>query len=549
MYFKMECPNCKLQLKGSDENIGHKARCPRCRSTFRVQAPAGPAPVEAPAPAGRGAPPAPTSATRTAKSVSTSTTHVNHLLTGIVAVGLTALFYAVVVFPLHKTYLGALMADRGWIQYAITFFSFWAFAILAVKLRKLRRQRETMLFDLLPTEVSPTINPQNAKDFRRHISSLPCDPNNSFLMNRVLRALEYFETRGNIQEVTGMLNSQSGIDGTAVASSYTLVKVMIWAIPILGFLGTVIGLGSAVGGFSTAMSGAQSLEVIKDSLGNVTSGLGVAFDTTLLGLVMSMIVMFTSSSIEKAEEDLLNSIEEYCNDNLLHRMEGGGGGESGQALKEALTAAFSEHEARLGDWARVVSEASEASRQLVERWNQIHQQVQTGQKQQLDELGKLLQPAIGKSTEAVGRLASVADSMTTLQAHQSEMLKELVPSLIQALRNSNGVAQGPRAAGSAAPRPGAAGKAKAPEKSALAETEGSPPRDATIALEAVTDDEEDEDDVEEGDDEGEDVEEVQTTRKPVPPRARAGGQTSAAEGKHAPLAPKKRGFFSFLFGR
>ena len=110
-------------------------------------------------------------------------------------------------------------------------------------------------------------------------------------------------------------------DENAIESGYTMLRVFIWAIPILGFIGTVLGIGASVGGFSEAVSSASDLDVMKDSIGVVPSGLGVAFDTTLLALVTSVLIMFPTSSLQKAEEDYLARVDEYCQRRLVSRLE------------------------------------------------------------------------------------------------------------------------------------------------------------------------------------------------------------------------------------
>jgi len=103
-----------------------------------------------------------------------------------------------------------------------------------------------------------------------------------------------------------------------------MVRVFIWAIPILGFIGTVMGIGASVGGFSESVASAGDLEVMKDSIGTVTTGLGVAFDTTLLALVMSIFIMFPTSSLQKAEQDFLAAVEDYCRQHMIPRLDDGG---------------------------------------------------------------------------------------------------------------------------------------------------------------------------------------------------------------------------------
>ena len=248
-----------------------------------------------------------------------SGTNVNLVVTGLIGAAFAAAFY-LALYPFRKTYLGVLFYERGWVQYALALLMGWSAAILLFKWRKLRSQRASMLFDLLPTEVSPTIDVASVPRFTQHIRSLPVPPHSSFLINRVLRGLEHFRVRKSHGEVAGLLATQSEIDATAADSSYSFVKVCIWAIPILGFIGTVQGISDAVAGFSGSLETAKEISVLKESLNEITTGLAVAFDTTLVALVMSLLVMFPMSALQKAEEDLLNWVDEYCNENLLKRL-------------------------------------------------------------------------------------------------------------------------------------------------------------------------------------------------------------------------------------
>jgi flagellar motor component MotA len=65
---------------------------------------------------------------------------------------------------------------------------------------------------------------------------------------------------------------------------------------------------------------AENLDVVRGALGKVTEGLAVAFDTTFIGLVLSIVVMFPIHTLQKAEDDLLSAVDQYCNENLLSRL-------------------------------------------------------------------------------------------------------------------------------------------------------------------------------------------------------------------------------------
>jgi len=226
-------------------------------------------------------------------------------------------------------YFGELFYERGWVPYSLIIMMGWGLGILFFKSRKLKYQREAMHYDLIPKVVSDEIRIDTINGFVEHLGSLKIDPHRNFLMNRILRGLEHFSVRQNHSDTANMLASQSEIDANTMESSYTLLKVFIWAIPILGFIGTVIGISDAVASFSGELDAAGDIDQLRNKLSEVTQGLGVAFDTTLVALVMSLIVMFPTTMTQKAEEDLLNQVDDYSNENFLKRLrestpEGGG---------------------------------------------------------------------------------------------------------------------------------------------------------------------------------------------------------------------------------
>jgi hypothetical protein len=95
----------------------------------------------------------------------------------------------------------------------------------------------------------------------------------------------------------------------------------VWFIPILGFIGTLIGLGAAISGFDEVLTGSKDFETMKLSLGSITNNLGYAFDTTLVSLFQVAIVMFFLYSVQKQGDNLLLYIDEVFTDDILVRIE------------------------------------------------------------------------------------------------------------------------------------------------------------------------------------------------------------------------------------
>lgn len=115
------------------------------------------------------------------------------------------------------------------------------------------------------------------------------------------------------QRAHELVRHQSDLDADSAASGYRAVRLFVWAMPILGFIGTVLGISLAVGGFSeflTTNVSIDEIDAVTAELGNVASGLSFAFDTTLLGLLAGLVANVVSSAVQGREERFITELEE-----------------------------------------------------------------------------------------------------------------------------------------------------------------------------------------------------------------------------------------------
>ena len=213
-----------------------------------------------------------------------------------------------------------MFTERGPTPYAICFFSFWSLAILAVKWRKVAFQRKVLNYSIVPNEADFVLSAGTTEIVVNNIYSIVDEPKHFVLFNRIMVALSNLRNLGRVTDVEEILRSQADNDEAAMESSYTLVSGFVWAIPVLGFIGTVLGLSSAIGGFAPALENAQELSVLKDSLRDVTSGLATAFQTTLQALVAALVIQLLITFLRKSEEDFLDSCSSYCLRNIVNRL-------------------------------------------------------------------------------------------------------------------------------------------------------------------------------------------------------------------------------------
>lgn len=302
---QISCPKCSTALSVTEEHLGQQVQCPACQSRFAV-------PNEV-ASSGGGASKNP-ERTGWEEGDHANVSFGKSLLIG---AGISILFLFM-MFPFKSTRLGELFLDRGWVNWTETFLFCWGIVILVMKWKKNQSQSQAVLLNLFPEHLGKEIHAGNVGEFIDNIYRVPLTLRDSLIVNRIRKALELFESRTNNGEVGAYLNTQSDIDANRSTGSYSLVRVFLWAIPILGFIGTVIGLSVAVG--SLAMGDNADPEALKSSINSLTSGLGTAFDTTLLGLVLSILMSFPLAAVQKKEDETLTMIDAFCVEELLPKL-------------------------------------------------------------------------------------------------------------------------------------------------------------------------------------------------------------------------------------
>ena len=103
-------------------------------------------------------------------------------------------------------------------------------------------------------------------------------------------------------------------------TSYSMLQSFVWAIPVLGFIGTVLGLSDAIAAFSSVLGTANDVSEISSALRGVTAGLSTAFETTLVALVAALFIQLSLTALKKAEEEFLDECGEYCLRNVVGKL-------------------------------------------------------------------------------------------------------------------------------------------------------------------------------------------------------------------------------------
>jgi biopolymer transport protein ExbB/TolQ len=190
----------------------------------------------------------------------------------------------------------------------------WALILAGLRFYELKQQRRLLDDDLMRMASSIVILPSDAREYLRSLEELPAKQRHA-VVPRVLRsALKRFGTTGNAQDASTTVHNVSESELGRLDAELAILRFCVWAGPAIGFVGTVRGIGIALQGADLAVQG---------DISAVTGGLGVAFNSTLVALILSIVLMYVLHEIQLVQERLVLDTEHYAEEQLVSRLHTG----------------------------------------------------------------------------------------------------------------------------------------------------------------------------------------------------------------------------------
>jgi biopolymer transport protein ExbB/TolQ len=155
------------------------------------------------------------------------------------------------------------------------------------------------------------ILPEDTREFARQVQALPEDRQRMLLPRVLLNALRRFSSTRNIQDVASSTHTLCESEAERLESELSMIRYISWAIPSIGFIGTVRGIGEAL---------AQANRAVQGDIAGVTASLGVAFNSTFIALLISIFLMFLVHQLQLLQERLVFDAENYTDDKLIRHM-------------------------------------------------------------------------------------------------------------------------------------------------------------------------------------------------------------------------------------
>ncbi|MCH6258297.1 MotA/TolQ/ExbB proton channel family protein [Puniceicoccaceae bacterium K14] len=190
----------------------------------------------------------------------------------------------------------------------------WASVIIGYKFIKIRRESSMLSKPFLRMSRGERILPEDALSHYKEVEGKVSGVSglaDRILPDIIMSALHRFDSTRSIQDAAHAVKERAELAYEKLESDLSLVRYIAWAIPSVGFIGTVRGIGEAL---------AQADQAIRGDIEGVTSSLGLAFNSTLIALFLSIILMFFVHLLQSKQETLLIELEDFVSRNIVGLM-------------------------------------------------------------------------------------------------------------------------------------------------------------------------------------------------------------------------------------
>ena len=239
------------------------------------------------------------------------------LLGGVISIAIMSF-----IFDHPDSAAGAFLLDRHTENFPYPFtiqnvmwLMFWVgCGELWVRFNQAKLEMEQVSKRYLPEDDEVMLRARDLGSFYQKVRPMAEEPT-LYLQRLIMRCILQFQGSHSVDQANSLLNSSLELFQHELELKYAMLRYLVWLIPTLGFIGTVVGI-------AFALDYAANIEDPRDPalLAGITGRLGVAFYTTLLALVQSALLVFALHIAESREEMALNQSGQYCLDNLINRL-------------------------------------------------------------------------------------------------------------------------------------------------------------------------------------------------------------------------------------
>ena len=184
----------------------------------------------------------------------------------------------------------------------------WGTFLIADKCIHILKERYLFDIDLLESSAADKSGlTTSLEEMEKHPERVKKSP----LVQTLMASLRRYLITNDVQNTSDAITASVEALGVRLEAENSMVRYLIWAIPSIGFIGTVRGIGQALSQADKALAG---------DIAGMTDSLGVAFNSTFVALVISIGLMFLLHQLQRLQDGLLVDTQEYCDKFLLNRI-------------------------------------------------------------------------------------------------------------------------------------------------------------------------------------------------------------------------------------
>jgi biopolymer transport protein ExbB/TolQ len=192
----------------------------------------------------------------------------------------------------------------------------WGTFLIATKCAAILKDQYLFRVDLLE---GSSHSQDDLRSVLTSLEELPSKVKAAPLVGTLMSSIRRFLITNDVQNTSDAI--ESGVEALALKqeAENSMIRYLIWAIPSIGFIGTVRGIGQALSQADKALAG---------DIAGMTDSLGVAFNSTLVALLISIALMFLLHQLQRLQDGLVVDTQAYCESFLLNRISSTGGSET-----------------------------------------------------------------------------------------------------------------------------------------------------------------------------------------------------------------------------
>jgi biopolymer transport protein ExbB/TolQ len=214
--------------------------------------------------------------------------------------------------PNHVSQRSLEVVLKDYEQEAEVILMLWALAIMGYKAIAQRREQRALDADLLRLPEGMKILPEDTREYARQIENLPAETRELLAPRALLGALARFGATRSVQDASTVAHGICQSEADRLDSDLALLRYIAWAIPAIGFIGTVRGIGDAL---------SQAHKAVTGDISGVTEGLGVAFNSTLIALLLSILLMFLMQQLQRVQERRVLDTETWLDQRVIRNLQ------------------------------------------------------------------------------------------------------------------------------------------------------------------------------------------------------------------------------------